>query len=74
MIQIAINSLQSDYITPKEADIGCFTQHKLKKLLTWNKWKKGEHKQLDQFYDQKMFGDSIDPITLPRNAVILRPH
>ena len=40
----------------------------------WNEWKKGEHNQLNQFYDQKMFGDSIDPVTLPRNAVILQPH
>ena len=74
MIQIAIHTLQSDSITPEEAAIGHFTRRKLKKLSTWNDWKKGEHKQLDQFYDQKMFGDSIDPLTLPRNSVILRPH
>ena len=29
---------------------------------------------MNQFYDQKMFGDAIDPVTLPRNAVILQPH
>ena len=40
----------------------------------WNELKKGEHKQLDQFFDQKMFGDSIDFLTLPRNAIILYPH
>ena len=69
MIQIAINTLQSDSITPEEASIGYFTRRKLKKLSTWNEWKKGEHKQLDQFYDQKMFGDAIDPLSLPKNAL-----
>ena len=44
MIQIAINTLQSDSITPEEAAIGHFTRQKLKKLSTWNDWKKGEHK------------------------------
>ena len=40
----------------------------------WNEWEKGELKQLNEFYDQKMFGDAINPITLPRNDVILQPH
>ena len=44
MIQIAINTLQSDSITPEEATIGHFTRRKSKKLSTWNEWKKGEHK------------------------------
>ena len=73
-IQIAINTLQSDSITPKEAAIGHCTRQKLKKLSTWNNWKKGEHKQLNRFYNQKMFGDAIDPFTLPINSVILRPN
>jgi hypothetical protein len=46
----------------------------LKKLTTWNEWEAGEHKQLDQFYGQKMFGDAIDPMLLPKQAVVLRPH
>ena len=29
---------------------------------------------MNQFYDQKMFGDTFSPITLPRDAVILRPY
>ena len=74
MIKIAINTLQSDSITPEEAAIGHFTRQKIKKLLTWNDWKKGEHKQLNQFYNQRVFGDAIDPVTLPRNSVILQPH
>ena len=74
MIQIAINTLQSDSITLEEAAIGHFTWRKLRKLSTWNDWKKGEHKQLNQFYDQKMFGDAADPLTLPKDACILRPH
>ena len=36
MIQIPIHMLQSDSITPEEADIDHFTQRKLKKLSTWN--------------------------------------
>ena len=42
MIQIAINTLQSDSITPEEATIGPFTRRKLKKLSAWNDWKKGD--------------------------------
>lgn len=74
MIQIVINTLQSDPITPKEAVIGHFTRRKLKKLSTWNERKKREHKKMNQFHDKKMFGDAIDPVTLPKNAIILRPH
>ena len=51
MTQIAINTLQSDFILPEDAAIGHFTRRKLKKLLTWNYCKKGEHKKLNQFYD-----------------------
>ena len=74
MIQITINTLQSDSITPKEAAIGYFTRWKLKKLSTWNEWKKGKHKQLNQFYYQQMFGDAFDPVTLPRNVNIFYYH
>ena len=74
MIQIAIDILQSDSITPKETAIGHFTRRKLKKLSTWNDRKKREHKQLNQFYNQKMFGDAIDSVILPRNTIILQPH
>ena len=44
MIQIAIYMLQSNFITSEEAVIGHFIQQKLKKLSTWNQWKKEEHK------------------------------
>ena len=43
----------TDIHAPEEAAIGHFTRRKLRKLSTWNEWKKGEHKQLNQFYDQK---------------------
>ena len=36
MMQIVINTLQSNSITPKEATIGHFTRRKLKKLSMWN--------------------------------------
>ena len=44
MIQIAIHTLQSDSITPKEGVIGHFTRQNLKKVSMWNDQKKGEHK------------------------------
>jgi hypothetical protein len=71
MIKIAINTLNSDSITPKEQALGHFTCRKLKKLTTWNEWEASEHKQLDQFYGQKMCGDGIDPMLLPKQAVVL---
>jgi hypothetical protein len=71
MIKIVINTLNSDSITPEEQALGHFTRCKLKKLTTWNEWEAGEHKQLDQFYGQKMFGDAIDPMLLPKQAVVL---
>ena len=74
MIQVVINTLQSDSIKPEEAIIGHFTRRKPKKLLMWNEWKKSEHKQSNQFHDQKMFGSAIANVTLPKNAIILRPH
>ena len=70
MIQIAINNLQSDSITLEKSAIDHFTRRKLKKLSMWNDWKKGEQKQLNQFYDKKIFGDAIDPVSLPRNTII----
>ena len=74
IIQIAIYTLQSDSFTLEEAVIGHFTRQNLQKLSTWNDWKKGEHKQLHQFYDEKMFGDAINPIILQRYAVILQTY
>ena len=74
MIQICINTLNLDHITLEEQVLGHFTRKKLKKLSTWNEWKQGEVKQIEQFMNQKMFGDPIDPITLPETAIIMRPH
>jgi hypothetical protein len=74
LIKIAINTLNSDSITPEEQALGHFTRCKLKKLTTWNEWKASEHKQLDQFYGQKMSGDDINPTLLPNQAIIIRPH
>jgi hypothetical protein len=67
-------TLNSDSITAEEQALGHFTRRKLKKLTTWNEWEAGEHKQLDQFYGQKKFGEAIDPMLLPKQAVILHPH
>ena len=71
MIKVCINTLNSDHMTPEEQSLGYFTCKKLKRLSTWQEWKDGESKQLNQFYVQKMFGDPIDTDTLPEAAVVL---
>ena len=71
MIKVCINTLNSDFMTPEEQSLGYFTRKKLKRLSTWDEWLAGEAKQLNQFYDQKMFGDPIDADTLDGEAVVL---
>ena len=44
------------------------TRLKLKNSKQWDKWKESEWKQLDQYWDQKMFGH---PCPLPPNANVL---
>ena len=73
MVQTASNTLTSTAMTLEEEALGFFTRCKLKNLNTWEEWEKGEHKQLNQFYLQQMFGDPIDPQLLPNNVVVLRP-
>lgn len=49
MINICISILNSDHMTPKEQALDYFTKNKLKTLSTWQEWKDGEAKQIDQF-------------------------
>ena len=44
------------------------TQRKLKKLPNWAKWQQNEFNQLNQYYDQQMFGE---PCQLPPGANVL---
>ena len=44
------------------------TRRKLKNLPTWTEWQQSEYKQLDQYYDQHMFGE---PCRLPAGANVL---
>ena len=44
MIQLCINTLSSDAMTPEEEALGYFTQKKLQRLSMWDKWKEGETK------------------------------
>ena len=53
MIQLCINTLTSDAITPEEGALGYFTRKKLQGLSTWNEWKSGEKKQINQFVFSK---------------------
>jgi len=74
MLRMVVNTLNSSMMTPEEEALGHFTRKRLQKLSTWDEWEKGEHKQLNQFEQQQMFGDPIDAALLPKDAVILRPH
>ena len=49
MIQFCINTLMSDAVTPEEEALGYLMRKKLKRLSTWDEWKAGEKKQIDQF-------------------------
>ena len=69
--QVVINAINSHAITPEEQELGRLTRHKLKKLSTWPEWRKGEHKQLDQFALSGMYGE---PQPRPKKAIVLRPH
>ena len=44
------------------------TRRKLKNMPTWKEWRSSEHKQLDQYQDQGMFGK---PCKLPPDANVL---
>ena len=77
MIQLCINTLSSDAITPEEEALGYFTRKKLKTLSTWDEWKAGETKQIDQFQFQGMFAKPKypnGPNGIPKGSIILRPH
>ena len=77
MIQLCMNTLSSDAVTPEEEALGYFTWKKLQRLLTWDEWKAGETKQIDQFHFQGMFGKPKypnGPNGIPKGSIILRPH
>ena len=70
---MCIQTLGLDSATPEEQALGRFTCRKLKSLSNWSVWKKGEHKQLNQFHKQGVFGNPIDPATLDPDAITLSP-
>ena len=74
MIQLCINTLTLDVVTPEEQALDYFTWLKSKKLSTWEEWKAGEKRQIDQFEQQGMFGKARHLDGLPKNTVILQPH
>ena len=74
MIQLCINTLTSDTVTPEEEALWYFMRKKLKRLSTWDEWKAGEKKKIDQFDFQGMFGILTDPIGIPPGSIILCPH
>jgi hypothetical protein len=47
------------------------TRKKLRNLSTWNDWKAGEIKQLDQMHSLRMYGE---PCKRPPDAIVLRLH
>jgi len=70
-MEMVIQAIQSQAITPAEQAIGRFTRRKLHSLSTWEQWRAGEHKQLDHFHDLKMYGE---PVGKPPGAIVLQPH
>jgi len=70
-MEMVIQAIQSQAITPAEQAIGRFTRRKLRSLSTWEQWCAGKHKQLDHFHDLKMCGE---PVRKPPGAIVLRPH
>jgi len=70
-MEMVIQAIQSQAITPAEQAIGRFTRCKLRSLSTWEQWRAGKYKQLDHFHDLKMYGE---PVRKPPGAIVLRPH
>jgi len=70
-MEMVIQAIQSQAITPADQAIGSLTRRKLRSLSTWEQWRAGEHKQLDHFHDLKMHGE---PVRKPPGAIVLRPH
>jgi len=70
-MEMVIQAIQSQAITPADQAIGSLTRRKLRSLSTWEQWRAGEHKQLDHFHDLKMHGE---PVRKPPGAMVLRPH
>jgi len=58
-MEMVMQAIQSQAITPAEQAVGRFTRHKLRSLSTWEQWRAGEHKQLDHFHDLKMCGEPV---------------
>jgi len=67
-MEMVIQAIQSQAITPAEQAIGLFARRKLCSLSTWEPWRAGEHKQLDHFHDLKMYGESVRK---PPGALVL---
>ena len=74
LIRVCINTLSSSKMTPEEEALGYFTRRKLKKLSTWNEWEAGEHKQINQFMKQQMFGPPVPLHLIPEDGIVMRPH
>ena len=63
--------IKSNDTTTEEQALGQFTCKKLKKLPNWDEWQLAKFRQFDRFGKLEMYGQ---PITLPQNCVLLRPH
>jgi len=70
-MEMVMQAIQSQAITPAEQATGCFTRRKVQSLSTLDQWRAGEHKQLDHFHDLKMCGK---PVRKLAGAIVLRPH
>jgi len=70
-MEMVIQAIQFQAITPAEQAIGRFTRRKLRSLSVWEQWRAGEHKQLDHFHNLKMYGKAVRKSP---GAIVLRLH
>ena len=72
MVQIVINSITSQAITPDEQALGKFTGRKLKNVDTRKDWIARERKQLNQLHNLQMSGKAISCPTKMNLVSLLR--
>ena len=63
-----LNAAITGILPKSKQPVKRLTRKKLKQQSDWDEWKLSEWQQLDQYYQQKMFGT---PCTLPKGANVL---
>ena len=66
-------ALGLDSSASEEQAWGCLPGRELWTLSSWKQWKRSEHKQLNQFHNQCMSFELLDPTAINPNSMILSP-